>query len=137
MYEFMPLAQVNTPEFVYALILKFSIAKFDFVPKEAFFVAYFNTSECYTPFLPNFENSNYPSTNFFYNQADIFILIFILLLILLVVSLLHLVCRHRTNYFLTKVKSFRYNAILRLVAEEYLPVVVPALMTLKTVYFSN
>jgi hypothetical protein len=44
MYEFMPLAQVNTPDFVYEMVSKVTIAKFDFIPKEAILTYYFNTS---------------------------------------------------------------------------------------------
>ena len=42
----MPLAQVTTPDFVYDMIKKFTIAKFDFLPKDDFFNDYFDTTYC-------------------------------------------------------------------------------------------
>lgn len=129
----MPLAQVSTPPFVYEMISKFTISKFDFIPKEDFYVSNFNTSQCYTPFMENFADSNYPSVNFFYNQGDLFILLLIILLYFIGALILHLIFGRKTDYFYLKLVEYRYNVFLRLVIEEYLPVMVSALMTVKRV----
>ncbi|CDW83064.1 UNKNOWN [Stylonychia lemnae] len=47
LYEFMPLAQVNTPLFVHDMIGRFTISRFDFIPKSTFFDLYFNTKYSY------------------------------------------------------------------------------------------
>eukprot|EP00347_Sterkiella_histriomuscorum_P008681 403344162 len=51
LYEFMPLAQVNTPSFVHEMISQFTISRFDFLPKKEFFESYFDTSHAQAGFF--------------------------------------------------------------------------------------
>jgi hypothetical protein len=83
--------------------------------------------------MENFAESNYQSTNFFFNQADILIILAIMFLYFVVALVLHFIFKNKTLYFKRSLEGFRYNAFIRLVTEDYLPIIVPCLITLKKV----
>ena len=112
------------------MIQKFSIAKFDFIPKSDFLDAYFNTSQSYEPFRPNFSDSNMNGINLFYNQFDFFIVILLIIGSFAFNSLFHWILRGRTTYFSRKMSAYKYNAFIRFVLEEYMPTILACMITL-------
>eukprot|EP00347_Sterkiella_histriomuscorum_P016256 403353890 len=100
LYEFMPLAQVNTPSFVHEMISQFTISRFDFLPKKEFFESYFDTSHaqvsCIQSFDPKLQAKNF-------NDQD--------------QCLIYL-----QQFFYELIKDYKYNLFIRFGIETYLPV---------------